>query len=725
LHDGYEVSLRVTIRGATEIESALNAINSALNQLTANYNAYVAANTTESITAQINAIGNIKIDEHQDTMHKNCIALNYRGESGEQGNLVSTTLATTVFQTDTGFSSGHSNFIQVARPNVARITSKNINFGALSSTTAYNLKISAGGMTSTLTVSLSSVIPTYDLDTIVVAINTAAHLLTNHYPISAYNTCGKLTIAHHIPGYQFTISIQTVSNSAATALGFADVIDDVIYWSDDHHAAYVGGNRINDTKSLIKQSYIHTGTPNLISLSTSLTALGFVIGDSQTGRLVTITNHTVPASNGSYYITSYPNDTSFTINKNIDLGTFDLEVAQDSVNLVDAPAVEEIHDIFLEDVGDGYGKVTRSKRCLNTKITGVNLVALNNKFPITGMQLKTLNAGQIQILSATDSGALVDIPSGYVGELEVYAPDNINSALVRVSGSVQSGEQIRNLTITAYYGTDDRLPLASVHYAGNYGAYTANYLTDRRLLGGTEENETENQHELSELTEALKELHNNGVISGLDVTANTTSTITVRGGKALVDGKIIKVETQTLTISDFTSATRLLLLDRSGKFIVKSNTDYGYTYAELSTEDGYNYGDNRNVAIIAQFSTNGTAISGSVYDKRLMLGNINRRLEVMVGQVNDSGYDLYGESEDGYAVTGFSPNGIGVVGISGNSYGVVAASNSQSRSAFRITPQALAPTNGMIGDIYVTPAGKLYICTNSNPLTWSVVGLQS
>ncbi len=103
-----------------------------------------------------------------------------------------------------------------------------------------------------------------------------------------------------------------------------------------------------------------------------------------------------------------------------------------------------------------------------------------------------------------------------------------------------------------------------------------------------------------------------------------------------------------------------------------------------------------------------------------------------------------GGNADGYGgyFTGGTTNGIGlgVVGT-GTGHGAVISSSqtngghaliiqgdttSPQRSALRIVPQDSAPIIGDVGDLYVNSNdSKLYMCTNSNPVTWTVVGSQT
>lgn len=96
------------------------------------------------------------------------------------------------------------------------------------------------------------------------------------------------------------------------------------------------------------------------------------------------------------------------------------------------------------------------------------------------------------------------------------------------------------------------------------------------------------------------------------------------------------------------------------------------------------------------------------------------------------GAGVYGISGTGTGVygvcAGANNTDVGVYGSSTKGYGVVAASDTTSpvTAAFRIVPQNAQPTTGQQGDLYVTTAGKLVICTVAGtPGTWATVGTQT
>lgn len=635
-HDGYDITLTNPIRNSYELETAVNIINNAFLDHIDSLNSHHASNievdndfnsfsadTVQDALIKLDGFGSERINIHQDLMHSNCVSLNEKGEQGKQGNLKETTAGSTIFQTEI---SKATNILQVMRPNVARVTSKNIDLGLLSVGESSALRIAAGGIgRSWLDIDLTSIIPTNNIDEVVYTINQTAHNYTNHYPISAYNIGGKLTIAHNIPGAQYTIQIlDTIQFSADQALGFSEVTSTVFTWSEEYNAVYAGGSRVSDFKSILKTNYSHTTTPlSLISLELGdLDGYGMIIGNR--GRvLLNITNHSLNSdNNGTYYITAFPDNESFIINSDIQLGDFDIEIVSDSVNFLNS-ANGEIYDIFIEaDDEDGYGIVSCDSRVSYGVISGVNIRTVSKDFPTNNVEWQVSTTNGIRILENSLGGIEKQIPTGFIGQMEVFAYDNINSAIFEVSGSPGSAK--RTVSCSAFNGGNDKFYVSSVHYSGNYGLYTLKFVTDKRNLGGSAESYSEDKLTKMSLESSLKDLRNNGIIHGFDIISSDENSIKVRGGKALVDGKTIKVETQDVYINEFDAASRLLLLDTGGNFIVKSEFDAGYSFSELTDDDAY--GDERGVAIIAAFETDGTQIDGYTSDRRLLVSNIDKRI---------------------------------------------------------------------------------------------------
>ena len=622
-HDGYAIDLVTQIRNSTKVEEALNEINSAFITFENHANSIFAVVNSDSIDSINSDIADIQeeIISSRDKIHENCILKNKRGEQGKQGNLVNTIFASTIFKTASGSA---NDILQIMRPNVARVSGKTPNLGGLSSGSIDKLRIQAGGINrSALDVNFSSpsIIPTDNLDDVVDAINNEAHSNTNHYPISAYNVNGRLVIAHNNVGANYTISIESVSQSAHSQLGFEDIVDTTINCPELNHGANVGGYIIQDTSQLLFESHLLASPSNNIStisfptLSEKLDLLG-VTTEDETNVICNITNHSADSdANGTYYITGI-GTSWFELNTNIPAGTFDFEISADSVAFKSS-AYEKIYDIFVEADYDGYGKCIKSLRSNSLSIPGVSLKTLNENFPTSGtIQWQVTNDNSLVLLHNGLAGEPVSIPSGFRGQLQVFMPDNINSALIEVTGTTSASTKA--ITSYDFYGSDDRLYLSSVFYPESTD--TLLYSVDKRKIGN---DIFQDELDPKSSENELKDLRNNGIVRGFDVISNTNTTIKVRGGRAIVSGRILDVETQDVSIDSFNSDFRLLALDKNGVYKTFDADEAGYTEDEL-TADGY--GDAREIATVVSFGTSSSILTGEFVDRRIFINKIDGRL---------------------------------------------------------------------------------------------------
>ena len=648
-HDGYSIDLQNIIISSDNVESALHEIHNKIidhvNQSLISHNAssigvstgfrnISATNVSEALIA-FDEISISSLDRNQDEIRDTSITNNNKGQQGSQGNLEETIFASTIFQTDIVST---TNILQVMRPNVARVTSKDINLRALSIGSVKNLRIAAGGVgRDPIDINLASIIPTDDIEDIIFVINTQCS--ASHYPVSAYNTSGKLTIAHNIPGKQFTIQIKNdISLSAHSALGFGDVTSTVFEWSGTNCSAFINGSRVVDMKPLVNLSYTHAGTDTISPGLGDLSLLGITIGNE--GRILcNITNHSSDSTyNGTYYITVFVGNSAFKLADGdsdpitIVAGSFDIEITSTSVNFTDSTN-GEIYDIFVENSGeqDGYCSIIKSNRASYGTLSNVSIISLTENFQ-DNVDWQITNANEIKFLGISYDGLPVIIPTGFNGQLKVFAPDNINSALFQITGNPASGT--RTISIAEFSGSRSKLYLSSVHYAGVFGIKTLKFVTDKRNFGGTVDNFTNNILSKTPLEESIDDLRSNGVVRGLDLISSTNSTLLIRGGRAYVDGRTVNVESKTINVNDFSEAKRWLLLDRDGNFFIKSEFDSGFSFEDLT--EGDSYGDNRSCATILEFRTNGESIEdGFEVDTRLLIGNIDKKIVDFSNGLND------------------------------------------------------------------------------------------
>lgn len=169
----------------------------------------------------------------------------------------------------------------------------------------------------------------------------------------------------------------------------------------------------------------------------------------------------------------------------------------------------------------------------------------------------------------------------------------------------------------------------------------------------------------------------------------------------------------------------------------------GTTYTIPSPGDSDDWGTLFNAFLVAIAAARpGTEVVASTVNGTAVNGTASGASGVGVGgtAVGSSGYGVHGQaSSTSVGVRGSATNGAGVLGvasgsgeglhgISASGYGSVAEGDTTSpaHSAFRVVPQDTQPSGpNLVGDIYVTTAGLLKICTVAgSPGTWVSVGAQ-
>jgi hypothetical protein len=628
-HQASDIVVNPAVRTETDVQAALEAVDAELVAHEADTTAHTAANVpvlnefwhisatnVQDALFELDVAGSGAVSTHHLDEHETGVGLSSRAEVSNYGNLKETTLAASVYETNPLHT---ADVLRVMRPNVARVTGVAIDFQGLAVGASDQLKVLAGGVSrSAITIDLSSAIPTSSVDDLVTAINEAVY--ATNYPLAAYNTGGRLTLAHTIPGFGRTIEVQTVTNSAATALGFGDVVGVTVDWADSECCAFVAGHKITDFTPVLKRSVVHAASSATIETGVDLSAFGI---SGNTGRvLFNLTNHTADSTyNGTYCIVSLPTVSRVTVGRSVPAGTFDLELVLDSVAF-DNAAAGEVWDVFVEHDLDGYGRLVKDVRATYNTIAGVSLSSINESFPTTSVEWDVTAAGILSILEGGLAGESVTIAPGFTGQVQARSYSGTGWATFEVAGN--PGTSTETITVYPFAGSYDRLYVCSVHYAGNFGVSQLKYVTDKRRLGTATDNYTYNPFEKTELEQATNDLRNNGVVYGFELLDSTTTSITIAGGRAYVSGRRLDVPTKTVNVTDFTAPSGLVLLDVGGNLVVRGASEPGYTFQELTTGDAY--GDALQVATILEFGATGSALSGVFSDRRLMIGNLDKRV---------------------------------------------------------------------------------------------------
>lgn len=103
------------------------------------------------------------------------------------------------------------------------------------------------------------------------------------------------------------------------------------------------------------------------------------------------------------------------------------------------------------------------------------------------------------------------------------------------------------------------------------------YLRDERQFGNISERQLSNSA-INFIESGDRLLHENGVISGFDITASTNKTINISGGTCLVNGKIIQANNSTTSLHYLKDTANkdvdwFLCVDQSGRIVTVPKTD--------------------------------------------------------------------------------------------------------------------------------------------------------
>lgn len=515
----------------------------------------------------------------------------------------------TVYETDVSVD-GTNNILVILPPNASRITGKTIDFEKLRGGSCSTIKIWAGGtQRGAIEIDFSSALPTTSIDDIVSAIN--YELMLRHYPALAFNTHGKLTIAHTMCGSEYCITIQEASlNSAHEALGFTDFID-IESCSANDNGIYIDGMLLSEFKTLISEyiSDISGDTIGNIDLS-NLPAL------PSNKILANITEHSDDSKDGTYYITEITSN-SITLNQDVS-GNFKLEIIANAINF-DPTASANIYDVVLKS--EDLKLIVSTKHKVNYVTLndgGISIKQINHAFP-TGTFSWTVSEFLDEVYFL--NGQHVSIPRGFCGNLAVNTEDGIGQAVFNIDGLISGG----TCTITSYSTdiTSQEFLVGSIHHAGSFGLKELRHIVDKRVIGSDKTIDLSANiipDQSSNTTAA--DLRNNGVVYGLEYVTHSTNNITISGGRAYIDGKRFDIPKTTLFITDFNAPGYIILLNTNGNYIIKASDAPGYSYAELNNGDSC--GDHLGIAPILEFETNGSAFSGDFTDRRLVIKNLDK-----------------------------------------------------------------------------------------------------
>lgn len=564
--------------------------------------------------------------KHNDAAHSNGISgdgyIFYDGQAAV--NDVSLSLSR--FQPSSG-----QDILKLGHINAAVVKSNGFNFNNLSaSAQSIRFDITVGTATRSITITdlHTAKYPTasnrFALKAVVDKINAAFAALTVHFPLQAYETRdGEIAVQHNIDRSDCSITIKAPSNSALTALGFQE-LQDIQIGRINNYFAYVDGNQF-DSLVIIKTAQLTIGT------ATSTLNLGVVVDQNglglYTNSLIHIYNHTDANSNGTYSIqnVSVSPGTTVVLSAVVQPGTFNYIIYNDTFN-IGVSGNPRSFDCFV----DSELATQVSTRLASTvaDISGVSIVEVSRGLSGTSGTLTIEEEGgrnylQLTIDSVAGPKSFFDI--GYLGYVKVYVNNRVDYITTLITSLAPPTLRTNTISLTDNIVNDDLFFLGTSYYDASA---TIEMPINQRNIGllGTSGLGTE-------ITEGLiatntKNLYSNGIIRGFDTSIASSTSLTILGGTAYVDGNQISSETTTISPLTVASADGYwnVVLGREGNTEIFANTSIGYDMSGLIASTRY--------TPLTQFTVLSNIIT-DITDARRFINNIPSKLELIVDEAED------------------------------------------------------------------------------------------
>lgn len=542
------------------------------------------------------------------------------------------------------------NILKVGLINSAVIKGKGFDVNGISLTSnALKIDASTGnGVFRSLTVTglQSAQYPTgythLNLKAIVDYLNQQFTLPANHFPVTAFESQdGELVLQHNISDPSCVLMVSSSSNSAATALGFSDVID-IPSGYVDHHYLMVDGYRYSELATLASGSVVHGSTSSSVNLGTITGPGGLgILGNT----LFHVYNHTNAAANGTYRIVGTIVNT-ITLNTPLTAGTFNYVIYKDVIDSNFAGNYKTI-DLYVDSARELSSSVRQETTLV--QVSGVKIVEVSQDFEATSASF-TLDFSSpnysAYLTIGGNSGPSTVFEQGFRGYRRVYAPNNVSYVTIFIhdpSPAVGTDQ-------VTFYGTenqDDKLLLGTSH---TNAASVIEIPLDRRNIGlaGTSAIGTEVSDGL--LADSIKNLHANGIIRGFDIIQIDPGSlsITLNGGTAYVEGRKIQKPRSTINVTNvaISDGSWNLVISDTGNIELYNDTAAGFSVEDFLSGTGY--------AILAQITVSGGLVTDYT-DGRFFINDVESKMDLIVDD-QDFGAGQFRTLESAVLNSKFSPN---------------------------------------------------------------------
>lgn len=534
--------------------------------------------------------------------------------------------------------------IQIAHPSAPYILSNGFRGSSLSATVR-NLRVSyPNGNTGSLDVytamsAFSSVPSVWTADNVAKVLNKSLFspgLGGIKHPLMAFSYKGELGLAYDSPdGY---ISIKTpTANDATTALGF---LADTIGYAMVPRNLYIDGYEIPSLKLLVDARGRITAGDTITFTSVNPLAAGVVEGQLARISIYETGTYVISDVTTSALVFDSVNEHDFSaaINKWVRV-----RVYADSFSVNTAPIQRTLYEVFLDGYSDGYGPVAELKttpRVTYTDTSGggaglesiLDIRAVSRTFGSTTRRVfydysaRTIVMGsQVAGPSISTLGLPVTLPSsneqGF--KCSLYDANGVDYIDLEVANALPGSDGYLDITTYPRISEERFLQLATVlHDRTRF-----KHLTDTRQFGSVGRQDVRDDFTRDYVSYPRSLLRGNGVIYGFVASGTGTSTLTVTGGQALVNGQLKSVGQSTFAIPADGTATYNLFMDTDGALRLLRNDFFSANI--LSTSSLAELLASRTETALAQVVVTGSSIT-TITDVRRFVNDIDSKLDLLV-----------------------------------------------------------------------------------------------
>lgn len=641
-HDGYDISL-TDLLGNTNIDSVGLALDYILDSLNRHKSSTtVGEHNASAIRFEPTADGVIDDDnvqdaiasidtsfvedrrQHNDSAHSNGISKDGYYAFGGQANTNDASARLSRYQTFSG-----QDIIKIGLINSSIIKTKGFNyFDLTASAQSISFEVQIGNATSSIDISglHTAAYPTasnrFGLKAVVDYLNTQFASVLNHFPLQAYECDdGEIAIQHNIARDDCTITVRNPpSTSAVDALGLTDLVSFEVGPAPIYKVV-VNGRPYDELRTIASGNLTQASPSSVIDLGESIETNGIIGFGISANSLFNVFNHTDSTANGTYSIQTISHFPATTLNLNTSLaaGTFDYIVYGDTID-IGTPTSPRTYDFYLDDFRFTSAQVRAEIPIIG--ISGIALIFVSPKFSTTtGILTVNNSAGQYVFTLAigSDTGLEAAVDIGYLGYLNVYAPNNLDYITIFIFATSISTPSSDSIDFEA------AVPQDTLYYLGSSSfdaASTVEIPLDRRNVGLVGEQAIGTEVEDGLINRNVRNLSSSGVVRGLEQDFDST-TITIGGGSAYVNGFYVEISSIELSVLSQANSngTWTLVLESSGKFSVFNETTAGYSFEELLSNPIY--------CIMCQFVVSSGAIS-ELTDARYFINNLPVKVSLIV-----------------------------------------------------------------------------------------------